>query len=163
MIGCLEFEADFRVGSTFVWLRVDLAMGRMFGVLLHINMEPNLGGPKVDVVGFHWEAFAEEHMQPEKQDDVVFLYTTSLHWSLTQFTPSSIDVVATNVPERVFSILVTVAGQSFRERGITVEGLVKRKGRLLGGVFPPDNVKGPGPDLWWPLLIEWTIARRRRR
>ncbi|CAJ1386691.1 unnamed protein product [Effrenium voratum] len=63
-----------------------------------------LGGLSVE------KTWITEHMQPEKQDDVVFLYTTSLHWSLTQFTPSSIDVVATNVPERVFSILVTVAG-----------------------------------------------------
>jgi len=35
-----------------------------------------------------------------------YKYTTSLHWSLTQFTPASMDVSARNVPERVFSIVV---------------------------------------------------------
>eukprot|EP00747_Dinoflagellata_sp_TGD_P059220 gnl/TRDRNA2_/TRDRNA2_151472_c0_seq1.p1 gnl/TRDRNA2_/TRDRNA2_151472_c0~~gnl/TRDRNA2_/TRDRNA2_151472_c0_seq1.p1 ORF type:complete len:357 (+),score=29.78 gnl/TRDRNA2_/TRDRNA2_151472_c0_seq1:84-1154(+) len=33
-------------------------------------------------------------------------YTTSLHWSLTQFTPASMSVSATNIAERVFSIVV---------------------------------------------------------
>lgn len=38
--------------------------------------------------------------------DNVFKYTTALHWSLTQFTPASMDVSATNVAERVYSICV---------------------------------------------------------
>merc|ERR1719436_424296 len=33
-------------------------------------------------------------------------YFTSLHWSITQFTPASMDVYATNVPERLFSIVI---------------------------------------------------------
>lgn len=33
-------------------------------------------------------------------------YLTSLHWSLTQFTPASMDVSARNEWERVMSILV---------------------------------------------------------
>eukprot|EP00930_Biecheleria_cincta_P003268 TRINITY_DN104191_c0_g1_i1.p1 TRINITY_DN104191_c0_g1~~TRINITY_DN104191_c0_g1_i1.p1 ORF type:complete len:727 (+),score=122.49 TRINITY_DN104191_c0_g1_i1:65-2245(+) len=33
-------------------------------------------------------------------------YFTSLHWSLTQFTPASMDVSARNTPERIFSIIV---------------------------------------------------------
>lgn len=35
-----------------------------------------------------------------------YRYTTSLHWSLTQFTPASMQVSATNVGERIFSIIV---------------------------------------------------------
>merc|ERR1719491_2023726 len=38
--------------------------------------------------------------------DIPYSYTTSLHWSLTQFTPASMDVSATNVHERIFSIFV---------------------------------------------------------
>eukprot|EP00930_Biecheleria_cincta_P036796 TRINITY_DN25210_c0_g2_i1.p1 TRINITY_DN25210_c0_g2~~TRINITY_DN25210_c0_g2_i1.p1 ORF type:complete len:858 (-),score=163.63 TRINITY_DN25210_c0_g2_i1:148-2364(-) len=38
--------------------------------------------------------------------DIAYQYTTSLHWSLTQFTPASIDVSARNSGERVFSIVV---------------------------------------------------------
>lgn len=33
-------------------------------------------------------------------------YVTSLHWSLTQFTPASSSVIATNPEERVFSVIV---------------------------------------------------------
>jgi len=35
-----------------------------------------------------------------------YLYTTSLHWSWTQFTPASMEVRARNVAERVYSIIV---------------------------------------------------------
>jgi len=35
-----------------------------------------------------------------------YKYATSLHWSLTQFTPASMDVVARNVYERSYSIVV---------------------------------------------------------
>merc|ERR1719277_307460 len=38
--------------------------------------------------------------------DVFYLYTTSLHWSLTQFTPASMDISARNFSERVFSVVV---------------------------------------------------------
>eukprot|EP00931_Biecheleriopsis_adriatica_P040521 TRINITY_DN23223_c0_g1_i1.p1 TRINITY_DN23223_c0_g1~~TRINITY_DN23223_c0_g1_i1.p1 ORF type:complete len:686 (-),score=124.61 TRINITY_DN23223_c0_g1_i1:118-2175(-) len=37
---------------------------------------------------------------------LVWKYTTAVHWSLTQFTPASMDVFARNVPERVLSIIV---------------------------------------------------------
>eukprot|EP00438_Fugacium_kawagutii_P014074 Skav204181 [mRNA] locus=scaffold903:671647:679349:- [translate_table: standard] len=36
----------------------------------------------------------------------LYQYTTSLHWSLTQFTPASMEVSARNVPERMLSIAV---------------------------------------------------------
>jgi len=37
---------------------------------------------------------------------MTYRYTTSLHWSLTQFTPASIDISARNTWERIFSIIV---------------------------------------------------------
>merc|ERR1719277_2137023 len=36
----------------------------------------------------------------------VYLYATSLHWSLTQFTPASMEISARNLWERLFSICV---------------------------------------------------------
>jgi hypothetical protein len=38
--------------------------------------------------------------------DLDWQYLSALHWSLTQFTPASMDVVARNVPERIVSIIV---------------------------------------------------------
>merc|ERR1719253_2311425 len=37
-------------------------------------------------------------------------YTTSLHWSITQFTPASMDISATNTGERVFSVFILFWG-----------------------------------------------------
>mmetsp|Transcript_105983 Transcript_105983/g.252896 ORF Transcript_105983/g.252896 Transcript_105983/m.252896 type:complete len:658 (+) Transcript_105983:55-2028(+) len=39
-----------------------------------------------------------------------YRYSTSLHWSLTQFTPASMDVHPQNLAERSFAILVLIAG-----------------------------------------------------
>jgi hypothetical protein len=36
--------------------------------------------------------------------DTPYLYATSLHWSLTQFTPASMDISAKNIWERLFSV-----------------------------------------------------------
>jgi len=40
--------------------------------------------------------------------DVVTQYTTSLHWSLTQFTPASMEVFPQNANERCFTLVVVV-------------------------------------------------------
>lgn len=67
--------------------------------------------------GCAWYALGTLDMQttwiqeyPQSNVDIAYLYVTSLHWSLTQFTPASIDVAATNVPERIFSVVLTLAG-----------------------------------------------------
>ncbi|CAE7694172.1 KCNH6 [Symbiodinium pilosum] len=39
-----------------------------------------------------------------------YLYVTSVHWALTQFTPAAMDVVASNTLERVFSVVICLAG-----------------------------------------------------
>ena len=41
---------------------------------------------------------------------VIYWYSTSVHWSLTQFTPAAMDVVATNTPERIFSVIICLGG-----------------------------------------------------
>lgn len=40
--------------------------------------------------------------------DLGYRYSTSLHWSLTQFTPASMEVVPTNMGERIFSVCVVL-------------------------------------------------------
>lgn len=39
-----------------------------------------------------------------KAQNIGYQYTTALHWTLTQFTPASMDVVARNILERLYSI-----------------------------------------------------------
>jgi len=39
-----------------------------------------------------------------------YLYATSLHWSLTQFTPASMEITPKNVSERVFNIIAIIMG-----------------------------------------------------
>lgn len=42
-------------------------------------------------------------------DTISYRYSTSLHWSLTQFTPASMEVHPTNTQERVFNVFVLIA------------------------------------------------------
>lgn len=39
-----------------------------------------------------------------------YMYITAVHWSLTQFTPAAMDVVAVTSIERTFSVVVTLGG-----------------------------------------------------
>lgn len=50
---------------------------------------------------------------PEKflvndEDSIGYAYTTALHWSLTQFTPASMEVVPQNAYERCYNVVVIV-------------------------------------------------------
>jgi len=44
----------------------------------------------------------------DNDDSIAYMYLTSLHWSLTQFTPASMDVQPRNVHERAFAVIVLV-------------------------------------------------------
>lgn len=51
--------------------------------------------------------WVSHHVQDANTD---FRYVTSLHWSLTQFTPACTEVQAYNVGERIFSTIVLLFG-----------------------------------------------------
>lgn len=42
----------------------------------------------------------------DEEDGIGYRYTTSLHWSLTQFTPASMEVVPTNWVERTYNVFM---------------------------------------------------------
>lgn len=50
------------------------------------------------------DGWVEENGQEDAS--VEYLYTSSLHWSLTQFTPASMEIVPTNTMERTFAVIV---------------------------------------------------------
>jgi len=58
-------------------------------------------------VEFNTEKFrVRENHQPSG----FYHYATSLHWSLTQFTPASMEVYPVNLVERVFTVVVIISG-----------------------------------------------------
>eukprot|EP00448_Togula_jolla_P007940 CAMPEP_0170593628 /NCGR_PEP_ID=MMETSP0224-20130122/13558_1 /TAXON_ID=285029 /ORGANISM="Togula jolla, Strain CCCM 725" /LENGTH=693 /DNA_ID=CAMNT_0010917611 /DNA_START=41 /DNA_END=2119 /DNA_ORIENTATION=+ len=44
------------------------------------------------------------------QSSVVYFYATAFHWSMTQFTPGSMEVVPCNTIERAFAVLTLLSG-----------------------------------------------------
>jgi len=52
----------------------------------------------------------ETQMSLGRQSTAIYYYSTALHWSLTQFTPGSMEVVPCNSMERVFAICTLLSG-----------------------------------------------------
>merc|ERR1712232_745909 len=52
------------------------------------------------------KAFGRAGEDTEEPAEILWAYTTSMHWSLTQFTPASMEVVPRNPYERLFNIVV---------------------------------------------------------
>jgi len=50
--------------------------------------------------------WVDKYMMLER--DLAFQYTSSLHWSLTQFTPASMEVFPQNTGERLYSVLTLI-------------------------------------------------------
>jgi len=60
--------------------------------------------------GRTWKAVLEMQVlpsgDPAEEDSMAWIYFTSLHWSLTQFTPASMEVYPHNPIERIYNIVV---------------------------------------------------------
>jgi len=51
-----------------------------------------------------------DRLRNEDRNSFFYAYTTSLHWSFTQFTPASMEVHPTNAIERAYAILCLLSG-----------------------------------------------------
>lgn len=52
------------------------------------------------------DGWLQAHIHGREIDDMQYVYMTSLHWSLTQFTPASMEVYPHNFSERVYCVTV---------------------------------------------------------
>merc|ERR1711976_256751 len=50
------------------------------------------------------------HEDDQVESNVLYLYTTALHWALTQYTPASMEVTPRNWAERIYAIFVLLFG-----------------------------------------------------
>lgn len=62
-----------------------------------------------------WVEFAKRAYKAKanKEASAGYLYTSSLHWSLTQFTPASMEVVPVNIYERIYTICTMFTALAF--------------------------------------------------
>jgi hypothetical protein len=56
--------------------------------------------------GTHKNWLEDVGLTPARDMGLLFRYLTSLHWSITQFTPASMDIYATNISERAYSVVI---------------------------------------------------------
>eukprot|EP00929_Paragymnodinium_shiwhaense_P018800 TRINITY_DN13021_c0_g1_i1.p1 TRINITY_DN13021_c0_g1~~TRINITY_DN13021_c0_g1_i1.p1 ORF type:complete len:923 (+),score=172.02 TRINITY_DN13021_c0_g1_i1:97-2865(+) len=59
-------------------------------------------------LGQHADGWPRHHLQSLEEDEWVYSYLTALHWSLTQFTPASMEVFPTTAGERFFNFVVII-------------------------------------------------------
>lgn len=89
-----------------------------------------------------------------EDSDISYKYTTSLHWSLTQFTPASMDISARNVWERAFSIVVLFFAM------VAFSSIV---GSITGSMTSLRNMKNEEMKQFWLLrryLRQRNISKR---
>mmetsp|Transcript_61204 Transcript_61204/g.138386 ORF Transcript_61204/g.138386 Transcript_61204/m.138386 type:complete len:847 (-) Transcript_61204:258-2798(-) len=130
-LGGLSFGLTFRVLRVVRVLRL-LRLGKLRPLLFkfqdHINSEYVATIVSISkyitfiiavnhfiACGWHWLAKGFEDDDSTwtwlkeagiENKSIVFRYATALHWSLTQFTPASMEVVPENIYERWYSVLV---------------------------------------------------------
>jgi len=75
-------------------------------------------------------------------ETVPYKYLTSLHWSLTQFTPASMDVSARNTYERIFSIVVLFFAM------VAFSSII---GGITSSMTSLRNIKGDQDKQFWLL------------
>ena len=84
------------------------------------------------LIGFVLERSYEQNCVDEARDKGdLYLYLTSLHWSLTQFTPAAMDVHATKTGERIYSIcVITFAFMTFSSFVSSIPALLQNLQRM---------------------------------
>lgn len=108
-----------------------------------------LVGRQTMLAGLHnWFEMSGEYV-----DDQIYMYFTSLHWSLTQFTPASMNVSAANRSERVTSILVLFFAM------VAFSSIV---GHITASMAHLQNLRGAQMKQFW-LLRKYMKQRHIRR
>lgn len=76
------------------------------------------------------------------EGNLAYEYTTAMHWSLTQFTPASMDISARNSAERIFSIVVLFFAM------VAFSSVV---GSITSSMTSLRNMKGDNMKQFWLL------------
>mmetsp|Transcript_59335 Transcript_59335/g.154232 ORF Transcript_59335/g.154232 Transcript_59335/m.154232 type:complete len:907 (+) Transcript_59335:87-2807(+) len=118
------------------------------------------------------ESWIRVHFKPS--DTFAYMYSTSLHWSFTQFTPASMEVVPTNSRERVYNVCVVIAAMlvfSSFVSAITeamtylrkINGKKTAQHTELRRYFGDNNVSMSVAMRVWRYLEHGAKARRQRK
>jgi len=86
-------------------LSTAISIGRSLGLILVINHFIACGWYAVSMMVESKYPRWVTNLEQERRT-VAYMYLTSLHWSLTQFTPASMEVVPRNEMERLYAIFV---------------------------------------------------------
>lgn len=96
-----------RITSEAVFILLNIC--KLIGLLLLVNHF--IAAAWYLVGSIVWSTnWLDVYSMRKEQAGLGYRYSTSLHWSLTQFTPASMDVHPQNVWERYFAIMVLIAG-----------------------------------------------------
>jgi len=111
MMGRAHLLKEHLTGLEFMGALASVYMETAFSILKHLAIIAFL----CHFTGCAWYALGREEVGPSwitvheamrdelgLPSDMLYMYSTALHWSLTQFTPAAMEVTATNFIERLF-------------------------------------------------------------
>lgn len=90
------------------------------------------------------------------QRSLGFQYSTALHWSLTQFTPASMEVFPQNTGERVYSVAVLVMAMVCFSSFVSI---------LTASMMELRKIQNDGSRQFWLLrryMRDWGVSKRTR-
>jgi len=100
------FECLERISSESIRTGLNIFMAVLF--IFGINHYLACGWFLVGHVGWSLDAPNWIEMNRMQERTVVYAYCSSLHWSMTQFTPAGMEIRPYNIAERVYSIICLV-------------------------------------------------------
>eukprot|EP00931_Biecheleriopsis_adriatica_P010690 TRINITY_DN111762_c0_g1_i1.p1 TRINITY_DN111762_c0_g1~~TRINITY_DN111762_c0_g1_i1.p1 ORF type:complete len:764 (-),score=119.84 TRINITY_DN111762_c0_g1_i1:60-2267(-) len=148
----IDSEHMFIVVGLFQLILVILVMNHYVACLWYIIGAISLSDPGQP--SLNWLQHAGQ--TPVYGMNTWWQYTTSLHWSITQFTPASMDVSAVNTLERVFSISILF---------ISLVSLSSIIGSVSASMTQLRGLKGDTTKQFWMLrryLRERQVERNLR-
>lgn len=83
---------------------------------------------------------------------ILYQYVTSLHWSLTQFTPASMEVAPTNVQERTFAVVALLFAMLVFSSFVSI---------LTASIAQLRNIRNVESRQFWMLrryLRDWSVS-----
>lgn len=101
--------ADVTTRIRSEYMRTVLSIGKIITFIVFVNHFIACGFyglHHLDVSGYTWVVKNFETDDLPGRENALYRYYTSVHWSLTQFTPASMEVVPVNSVERAYTVCV---------------------------------------------------------
>mmetsp|Transcript_41426 Transcript_41426/g.107206 ORF Transcript_41426/g.107206 Transcript_41426/m.107206 type:complete len:796 (-) Transcript_41426:238-2625(-) len=102
LLGILQDQ----ITSQYIHILIYMLKLALFIVWLNHVIACGFYALSINLRDIYEKTWVQEALLPGIDANELYLYLTAMHWSLTQFTPASMEIVARNSPERAYTVAV---------------------------------------------------------